>query len=395
VRLLTDALTAEDADFYLRMDRAWQGADAQQGAFEVDRGDPNGGLSGLLMAIGDCEEALTVGSFAQLRATLKRSAAFSWLDRPRLLHTDYWSISDLWERRQVDAAFDAFLARQPEVAAFWDGYRQRVNHALEHKFSVVVRVVVEQRVPRSVAHRFEPAVRSYADLARLYLDATGGVPPLPVAGAGPADAAMDNVFRKEGENRTIRYHGMEFRLKDSKGLRYIASLLRRPGQEIHVQALVGLVEQQQGRLAPAKYHEMTREQLAAEGLAPPGSGDAVAWATIDDQTRANLESHLEQLARDIGEARQGNDPIREAEARREFDAITSYLTAGTGLGGAPRTFTTADDRARVNVTKLIKAAKQRIGQHSPSLQRHLDAHLNTGFYCSYTPDPDAPIAWHV
>ena len=396
LRLLTDALTAEEADFYLRMDRSWQGADAQQTAFDVARGDPNGGLAGLLMVIGDCEEALTVSSFAHLRAALKRSAAFAWLDNPRRPFGDYWAIRNPWERRQVDAAFDAFLARQPEVAAFWDDYRRRVNHALEHKFSVMVRFVVEERVPRPVAHKFEPAVRTHADLTRLYLEATGDAPPLPLVRPGPADAAMDNVFRKEeGEYWTIRYQGAEFRLQDSKGLRYIAALLCRPRQEIHVQALVELVEQPQGRLAPAKYRDMTAEQLAEEGLPPSRPQDAAAWATIDDQTRADLQAHLEQLARDIAEARQENDPIREAEARGEFDAITAYLTAGTGLRGAPRTFTTADDRARVNVTKLIKAAKQRIGKHSPALKRHLDACINTGFFCSYTPDPDAPIAWNV
>ncbi len=38
------------------------------------------------------------------------------------------------------------------------------------------------------------------------------------------------VFRREGESWRIAYRGAEVRLKDSKGLRYIAHLLRHPGQ---------------------------------------------------------------------------------------------------------------------------------------------------------------------
>ena len=47
------------------------------------------------------------------------------------------------------------------------------------------------------------------------------------------------VFRKEGEYWTVGYGGKSFRLKDSKGLGYLAHLLRHPATEFHVLDLAG------------------------------------------------------------------------------------------------------------------------------------------------------------
>lgn len=41
-----------------------------------------------------------------------------------------------------------------------------------------------------------------------------------------------NVFRREGEIWTIVFDGTTVRLRDSRGLRYLAVLLRRPGEQI-------------------------------------------------------------------------------------------------------------------------------------------------------------------
>src|ERR1700686_4304838 len=46
------------------------------------------------------------------------------------------------------------------------------------------------------------------------------------------------VLRKEGEYWTVGYAGTEIRLKDTKGLAYIARLPRCPGIEVHALDLV-------------------------------------------------------------------------------------------------------------------------------------------------------------
>src|ERR1700676_4281701 len=52
-------------------------------------------------------------------------------------------------------------------------------------------------------------------------------------------AAQKGVFRKEGEYWTVGYGGKAFRLKDTRGLGYLAHLLRHPAAEFHVLDLVG------------------------------------------------------------------------------------------------------------------------------------------------------------
>src|SRR5271170_8057353 len=54
-----------------------------------------------------------------------------------------------------------------------------------------------------------------------------------------ARSAPRGVFRKEGEYWTVSYGGKSFRLKDTKGLGYLAHLLRHPAVEFHVLDLVG------------------------------------------------------------------------------------------------------------------------------------------------------------
>ena len=62
----------------------------------------------------------------------------------------------------------------------------------------------------------------------------GETAPVQPARAGAADAEYSgNLFRREGEYWTVRYEGSVARLKDAKGLRYLARLLADPGREFH------------------------------------------------------------------------------------------------------------------------------------------------------------------
>jgi hypothetical protein len=59
--------------------------------------------------------------------------------------------------------------------------------------------------------------------------------------------------------------------------------------------------------------------------------------------------------------------------------------AAVGLGGRDRTTGSAAERA----------TPSRIRAHGPALADHLDTTIHTGTFCSYTPDPRAPITWHT
>src|ERR1700677_5132810 len=57
-------------------------------------------------------------------------------------------------------------------------------------------------------------------------------------------SSVNGIFRKDGEFWTIGYRKSAFRLKDTKGLAYLAHLLRHPGTEFHVLDLAGGIASQ-------------------------------------------------------------------------------------------------------------------------------------------------------
>lgn len=203
----------------------------------------------------------------------------------------------------------------------------------------------------------------------------GGRPPSPPP---PTEAA---VFRREGEYWSIVYDGDTFRLRDSKGLRYLARLLAAPGEELHALDLVG---------ADAVG---VREAPVNAGLEVGGFGDA--GALLDAQAKAAYRQRLEELREEIEEAESWNDPERAARAREEKEFIARELSAAVGLGGRDRRAASAAERARVNVTRAIKSALSRIEGQSPALGDHLKRTVRTGTFCSYAPDPRLPSSWQL
>jgi hypothetical protein len=47
----------------------------------------------------------------------------------------------------------------------------------------------------------------------------------------------------------------------------------------------------------------------------------------------------------------------------------------------------------VSVTRALRQAVSRIGEHDRLLGEHLDQALQTGAYCAYKPDPRVPPSW--
>ena len=106
-------------------------------------------------------------------------------------------------------------------------------------------------------------------------------------------------------------------------------------------------------------------------------------------------ARLDQLAAELAEAERFNDPGRAAAATAERDFLVGELARAVGLGGRDRRAASHAERARLNVTRAIRAAMANLARANPALGRHLSATIRTGRYCSYTPDPRAPITWHL
>ena len=177
-----------------------------------------------------------------------------------------------------------------------------------------------------------------------------------------------NVFRREGDYWSVVFDGRTVRVRDLKGVRYIAQLLANPGREFHVLDLV-----------------------AGETGQPMALGDA--GVMLDERAKTAYRRRLAEIEDDIEQARALDDAVREAQADAERDFLVRELARAVGLGGRDRRATSGSERARSGVTRAVRQAIARIGEHNPQLGEHLDRTVRTGTYCVYVPDPGTPAAW--
>ena len=138
------------------------------------------------------------------------------------------------------------------------------------------------------------------------------------AGARP-DAARDSI-RLEGDVWAITFEGRTVRLRDARGLWYLARLLSSPGREV---ASVDLL------LAA---HQVPASAPATGGDDLRVGGDS-ADPVLDAAARAAYRARLMELQEDIEEATRFGDGERVEYMRTEFEAITRELTVATGIGG--------------------------------------------------------------
>jgi non-specific serine/threonine protein kinase len=182
---------------------------------------------------------------------------------------------------------------------------------------------------------------------------------LPQAHARPtAPAPRPAVeIRRDGELWVlVGRDGTTVRLKDAKGFAYLESLVRRPGEEIHVFELAGIDE-------------------------PPGDAGPV----LDARAKEEYRSRLEDLRGEVEEAQRFRDHVRASRAQQQVDALAEQLAAAVGLGGRDPRGGSQVEKARVNVQRRLKDAVERVSEAHPALGRYLAAAVRTGTYCSYTP----------
>jgi tetratricopeptide (TPR) repeat protein len=190
-----------------------------------------------------------------------------------------------------------------------------------------------------------------------------------------------NIFRREGDYWSVTFDGRTVRVRDLKGMRYVARLLSDPGREYHVLDLV-----------------------AAERVDGPvddrGTGGPPHWAlgdageVIDAQAKDAYRRRLGEIDEDIEQAHTNGDGERAAQAETERDFLLRELARAFGLGGRERRAASASERARAGVTRAVRHAIARMGAHDAGLGEHLSRAIRTGTYCSYLPDPRAP-GWRL
>jgi tetratricopeptide (TPR) repeat protein len=200
--------------------------------------------------------------------------------------------------------------------------------------------------------------------------------PLPSATGSDQSLTDDGTFRLEGEYWTVSYDSRVVRLKDSKGMRVLARLLADPGRphpSLDLERLGAL-----------------NDEATARAVA---SGDA--GELIDGEARRAYRARLLELREMVEEAGAWGKVDQVGKMREEMDFITHELGAALGLGGRSRVAGSIAERARLNITRAVKSAMQRIAVADAGLATHLGATVHTGTVCVYSPDPRSTMSWRV
>ena len=234
----------------------------------------------------------------------------------------------LWN--EIGAPYEAALARMVLAEALRAGGSE--DHA-----------VLELRAARTILERIEVAASATTE---------------------------SNVFRREGDYWSVVFEGRTVRVRDLKGMRYLAQLLAHPGREFHVLDLVAAETGQQTAL-----------------------GDA--GEMLDERAKTAYRRRLAEIEDDIEQARSVRDARREEQADAERDFLVRELSRAVGLGGRDRRAASASERARSGVTRAIRQGIARIGEHHHQLGEHLDRAVRTGTYCAYRPGPRRPRGMEV
>jgi tetratricopeptide (TPR) repeat protein len=168
------------------------------------------------------------------------------------------------------------------------------------------------------------------------------------------------------------------RVADTKGLRYLAELVRSPGAERHALDLVDRVE---GVAA------------GEPGLDRRHLGDAGEVA--DSRARTAYRHRIEALRAEIDDALESGAEGRAEALQGELDQLVGQLAQAFGLGGRSRRASSAAERARLNVTRALRAATAKLREALPEAGTVLDQRVRTGLYCCYTPDDGDDVRWVV
>lgn len=195
-----------------------------------------------------------------------------------------------------------------------------------------------------------------------------------------------STFQHQGDFWIVTHNGKTSRLRNVKGLSYIAQLLARPGERLHVIDLVQAIEG--GAI------EIDRDVALGQALTVKhGLGDV--GETLDAKARAEYRQRQSELRAELDTAMRDNDPGRAEGARHELELLTDELTAALERGGRRRKTHAHTDRARSLVTKHLRSAIDLISRNDPQLGTHLGRSIHTGNHCAYLPAAGEKIEWQI
>lgn len=238
--------------------------------------------------------------------------------------------------------------------------------------ATAVRTALREMKTASIAAAISSSIApaNSVDRSAIRQEASGETCPKTRQSLPLAVPSQQFAFRHKENHWTLTFQGMTCRLKNNRGLSYLAPLLAHPHQEFPAIELVA-------RSAA------TQEEHGESGE---------VWTL---RAKAEYQRRVQELREELEEAREFNDQGRIDKLEERMDMLTQELTRRVGGGGQHRHTGVTSERARVNVTMAIKSMIVKITTHHPALGRHLTCTIKTGAFCSYVPDPRVPVEWEI
>jgi tetratricopeptide (TPR) repeat protein len=175
-------------------------------------------------------------------------------------------------------------------------------------------------------------------------------------------------LRRDGQDWLLQAGPEQARLRDSRGLHYLRALLAASGREIAALDLVA----------------------GGPGLTPSDTGPL-----LDTAARNTYRRRIRELDDELAAADRAGGSTAAGKAHQERQALIGELRRATGLAGRPRRATADAERARVNVTRTLRAAIHRITVTAPIAGAHLNSSVRTDTLCRYQPAPGGPARWQT
>jgi tetratricopeptide (TPR) repeat protein len=186
------------------------------------------------------------------------------------------------------------------------------------------------------------------------------------------------TLSREDRCWVVAFGDLRCRLPETKGLRYIAELVANPGVERHALDLVDRVE-----------------GVGAGDLSVDRRSIGDAGELVDAKARTAYRHRIEALRAEIDDAFDAGAEDRAEKLQAELDQLVAHLAQAFGLGGRSRRASSTVERARLNVTRAIRAATARVTEALPDAGPILDHRLRTGIYCAYEPEASDEVLWSV
>ena len=171
----------------------------------------------------------------------------------------------------------------------------------------------------------------------------------------------ENVFRNEGNFWTLTFSGQTVRLRNQRGLTYLANLVSQPYVKIHAALL--------------------RANTTDSKAIQPFKGDEV----LDKQAMETFKTRYDDLCSELQEAQSNNDPVRQNQIQDERAALGREVTGAIGLGQRQRRMGDEADKIRKAVCMAITRTLTVLDKKHPSLARHLEDAIQMGQVLIYNP----------